>query len=128
MHSLLDEDVLSRFAFDRGHIRADGTARNALLKPKIGQALSVFVTTHLTHFTICDHGHCYADNLGSGRVHFGYVTLSYKEVRAAGLQPNYDNTPPRHVSIPFNVDEPEKRLALAQVLALKASLLQECLF
>jgi len=127
MPNLQDNDVLSRFAFDRNHVRADGTARPALLKPKMGQALSVFQTTEITHSTICDHGHHYADNPVIGRVHFGYVTLSCQDVRAEGLQPYYDNTSPRHVSVPFNADDPERRLALAQALASKASLLQECL-
>ena len=76
MPSLEDDDVLSRFAFDRNHVRADGTARPALLKPKTGKALSVFQTTEITHSTICEHGHQYADNPTIGRVHFGYVTLS----------------------------------------------------
>lgn len=127
MPSLHDDDVLSRFAFDRrNHVRADGTARPALLKPKTGRALSVFLTTDITHSTICDHGHHYADNPAIGRVHFGYVTLSCKDVRAEGLQPDYDNTSPRHVSVPFNVNDPERRLALAKALASKASPLQEC--
>ena len=125
MPSLQDNDVLSRFAFDRrNHIRADGTSRSALLKPKMGEALSVYQTTEMAHPVICDHGHRYVDS--PGRVHFGYVTLSCKDVRAEGLQPHYDNTTPRHVSIPFNVNDPERRLALAQALASKASLLQEC--
>lgn len=126
MPSLLDGDVLSRFAFNRDQIRPNGTVRSALLKPKMGQPLSVFETTDLTHSMICDHGHRYADNPVSSRVHFGYATLSCKDVRAEGLHPIYDNTSPRHVSIPFNVDDQERRLAVAQALASKASLLQAC--
>lgn len=127
MPSLQDNDVLSRFAFDRRKdVRPDGSARSALLKPKMGKPLSVYHVTDMTHFAICDHGHRYADNPASGRVHFGYVTISCRNLRAEGLQPDYDNTPPRHVSIPFNVNDPERRLALAQALASKASILQEC--
>lgn len=127
MLSLRDTDTLSRFAYDRkNHVRPDGTAHHSLLKPKAGQALSVFHTTDMAHSAICDHGHNYADNQSSGRIHFGYVTIRCDAVRAEGLHPIYDNSSPRHVSVPFNTDEPESRLALAKALARRASKLQEC--
>lgn len=126
MPSLHDDDILSRFAYDRDHIRADGTVRAQLLKPKKGKGLSVFEVTNLAHFAICDHGHRYADNPTIGRIHFGYVALTCKDVYAEGLQPHYDNIPLRHVSIPFNTDDLERRTALAQALARKAGPLQDC--
>ncbi len=125
MSNLQDNDDLSRFAFDRrNHIQADGRPRSALLKPKLGEALSVFRTTGMAHPQICDHGHRYVDT--HDRVHIGYVTLSCGDVRAEGLQPDYDNTTSHHVSIPFNTNDLEKRLELAKALASKAGTLQEC--
>lgn len=129
MLDLHDTDILSRFAYDRkNHVRPDGTAHHSLLKPKAGRALSVFHTTDMAHSAICNHGHSYADNLSSGRVHFGYVTLRCDAVWAEGLQPIYDNSSPRHVSVPFGTEEPEVRLAIAKALARRTSALQGCSF
>ena len=107
---------LARFFFKKRDIRADGTPRPSLFKPKAGDLLSVFDVEGMNHSAVCHHGHQHADNLETDRVHKGYVAHTYSVYLALSLTGLYDDFPPRHVSIELpNAEESRRELAKAIV-------------
>lgn len=110
-------DHLVKFVFDeKKDLRADGRPRPGKLKPKAGDALSMFEVTRLQHQVVCMHGHNYVDNLSINRVHIGYVKFKYESLMKLGLEVLYDNNPCRHVSVVFPL-LPEQQREVSKALA-----------
>lgn len=124
MPKIKSDDLLAKYIFRIGEIRADGSPRPGTLKPREGDMLSTFEVTSLSHSNTCAHGHEYADNPAKNRVHIGFVEFIQSSVSNLGLETIYDNVPPRHVSIKFP-DEPEKRREMAKALATKVIMLDK---
>jgi len=115
---LNDDTLLARYAFQSSDVRSDGNPHAKLFKGKRGEPLSVYDITGMQHSDVCDFGHIYADNPQKGRRHFGYARIFYRVIADAGLGAEYDNTPPRHVSILFSGPEENVREICKMLAAL----------
>lgn len=122
MLSLDANDLLAKYVFKKGDIRANGSPRPGTLKPRDGEMLSMSEVTGLSHPDVCTHGHEHVDNPANSRVHIGYVKFIQSVLSHLGLETIYDNDPPRHVSVKFP-DELEKRREIAKALSTKVLVL-----
>jgi hypothetical protein len=123
MPTLKPDTPLARFIFSQDDVRADGKPRPGPFKPRKGDALSVYDIEGLDHLESCQHGHEYADDPKSGRVHIGYAAIVYRIYTELGLSGVYDNHPPRHVSIgPTDPDEYRREISKALAAQVKVSM------
>jgi len=127
MPELSPDDDLARFIFrPKDELTKDGHVRQNLFKPKRGEALSVYDVGGMAHPDICQHGRDYADAPAIHRIHTGYAALPYSAFLEDSLTAEYDDSPPRHVSIQFPAVSDETALEIRKALAARVTRVADC--
>ena len=113
------DSVLAKFVFRNSELRPDGRVKSRNLVPRAGEALSVTDIDGLEDDQICAHGRKYVDNPAIDRDSIGYCKYPISGLSDISITPDYDNSPPRHVSLYFP-DDLAKREEAALLLERQA--------
>jgi hypothetical protein len=81
------------------------------LVPRAGEALSATHIDGLEEAQICAHGKKFVDNPAINRNSVGYCKYPVNCLTDISIRPDYDNSPPRHVSLYFPDDLAKRKEA-----------------
>jgi hypothetical protein len=116
---LMGTDILARHALEKGHKRADNTVKPKAFQPANDGATSVFKITGLAHEEVKQIGEEYVATPRQKPL-LGWSQIGVQNVIDAGLNPDPDNEPPRHVNIIGWPEDKGKQLMIQTELAANA--------
>lgn len=102
--TLKSTSVVAKFVFHKSEMRGDGRVKGRNLSPRANESLSVSEVDGLSEKEICKHGRKYVDNPIKDRRNLGYCQYPADCLSDIGIEVDYDNEPPRHVSLIFPED------------------------
>ena len=105
------DSILAKFVFRFSELRPDGRVKSRNLVPRAGEALSVTHIDGLKEDQVCAHGRKFVDNPEINRNSVGYCKYPVSCLSDISIRPDYDNLPPRHVSLYFPDDLAKRKEA-----------------